>query len=518
MGIRISGMASGMDTEKIVSDLMKTQREPVNRLQRSKQLYEWKRDSYREMNTLLADLQNSVKNLRFSSTFNKKVASSDNDSIASAKVVGSPKFSSYSIQVNSLAKTEMPAAASFSTSGVTNSSAAIGGTPFKLTIGSKISNNVESTTIDITGDDSVDTINQKLKAANNGAGVGVEAKLVNGQIIFTSIKGTDQLLADTNEPAGQQGYFTISADTTNNLGIPTTIKKSSFRTDGKDGEVIINGVTQTLKGSNTLTFDGVEFNLKQVNTGTPISVTNKTDEDSVFNMVKDFVTKYNEIIDKINTKISEPKYKGYQPLLDDEIKALPDTTAEKMQAMARSGILLRDSILSSGLTELRRAISTPLMVTGVNPKFDTLSEIGIGGPPSGKNAYQENGKLYIDETKLREAIRNNGDDVVKLFTNYSSATDQSTKYNETGIAERLYSKLDDVMSKIIKEAGATGTLYDDSSIGKKIKQTNEEIETWEDRLKAIEDRYYKQFSAMESAMAKAQSQGSWFAQMLGQSS
>jgi flagellar hook-associated protein 2 len=505
MGIRISGLASGMDTEKIVSDLMKAQREPVNRLQRSKQTYEWKRDAYREMNTLLADLQNSLKNMRLTSTFNKKTVSSENESIASAKVIGSPKFSSYSIQVNSLAKAEMPAAASFTTTGVNSSSAGIGGSNFDLTI--------NSTTITVSSGDSVDAINKKLKEANAGAGVGVEAKLVNGQIIFNSIQGTDKLLTN----GSGEKYFTISASANNNLGIPTSAKDSTTRIEGQDGQVVINGVTQTLKGTNTLTFDGVEFTFKQVNSGTPIGVAAKTDEEAVFNMVKDFVTKYNEVIDKINTKITEPKYKGYQPLLDDEIEALPDTTAEKMQGMARSGILLRDPILTNGLTELRRAISTPLKVSGVNTAFDTLSEIGIGGPPSGKNAYQENGKLYIDETKLREAIRNNGEDVVKLFTNYSSSTDPATKYNETGIAQRLYTKLDDVMSKIIKEAGATGTLYDASSIGKKISQTDDEIETWEDRLKVIEDRYYKQFTAMEQAMSKAQSQGSWFAQMLGQS-
>ncbi|MDF2683549.1 MAG: fliD [Brevibacillus sp.] len=508
MGIRISGLASGMDTEKIVSDLMKAQREPVNRLQRSKATYEWKRDGYREMNTLLADLQNSIKNLRLSSTFNKKTVSSENESVASAKVVGSPKFSSYSIQVNQLAKAEMPAAASFTTTGVTNSSSGIGGNSFDLTI--------NSTTITVSSADSVDAINKKLKEANAGAGVGVEAKLVNGQIIFNSIQGTDKLLTDSTDPANPKKYFTISASASNNLGIPTAAKNSTFRTEGQDGQVVINGVTQTLKGTNTLSFDGVEFTFKQVNTGTPISVNTKTDEESVFTMIKDFVTKYNEVIAKINTKISEPRYRSYQPLLDSEVEALPEATAEKMQGMARSGILLRDPILTSGLFELRRAISSPLKVSGVNTAFDTFSEIGIGGPPTGKNAYQENGKLYIDETKLRETIRNNGDDVVKLFSNYSSNTDPATKYNETGIAQRLYTKLDDIMNKVIKEAGATGILYDESSIGKKIKQTDDDIETWEDRLKVIEDRYYKQFTAMEQAMSKSQSQGSWFAQMLGQ--
>jgi flagellar hook-associated protein 2 len=167
---------------------------------------------------------------------------------------------------------------------------------------------------------------------------------------------------------------------------------------------------------------------------------------------------------------------------------------------------------------MRRAISTALGGSGVNAAFDTLAEIGITGPPNGKYAYQENGKLYIDESKLRSAIRNNGADVQKLFTNFSSSSDPATKYKESGVAERLYSELTKVIDKVTSEAGSTTSTstYDDSYLGRRIKETDDAIDRWEDRLKDIEDRYYKQFANMETLMSKAQSQSSWFAQMLGQ--
>lgn len=497
--IRLTGMASGLDTEKIIKDLMKVQREPVNRLQRQKQLDEWKRDAYREMNSLLDELRKTVDTLRFAGNFNKKIVSSENDGIVSAKVVGTPSYASYAIEVKQLAKAEMPAAVELTVdSSITSKTTAIGGTDFTFEVNGKA--------IDVKSTDTINDVITKVKNAD----AGVEANFVNGKLLFTSKTGATLTGAD-----GNSFSVKVTSGDGSKLGMNSTGVSSSTRVPGQQAEVVINGVTYT-SSSNTFTFDGVEFTFKQQNLGAPINVSTKTDEDAVFNMIKGFVDKYNEVIDKINQKISEPKYKGYEPLLDEEKEALPEKTAEKLENMARSGILLRDPILKNGLDEFRRAISSPLQAAGVNTAFDTLSEIGISGPPSGKYAYQENGRLYIDETKLRNAIRNNGEDVLKLFTNYSSSTDPATKYNESGIAERLFDQLKQVTDRVTKEAGSSTSLFDDSYLGRKIKDTDEEIERWEDRLKTIEDRYWKQFTVMEQAMAQAQSQGSWFAQMLGQ--
>jgi flagellar hook-associated protein 2 len=501
MGIRISGMASGMDTEKMIKDLMKAQREPVNRLQRNKYSTEWKRDAYRDMNTLFADMQNSLKNLRMTSSFNKKVAASENDSVATAKVVGKPTLSSYTIEVQDLAKAGTPSRAEFST-GVTDPKSPIGGTDFTITVGKDTNgdgtvdtNDAAGIPISVSATDTLENVITKINNTNTG----VKASFFNNKLVLTSEDGKQ---------------FKVEASTVNNLNIGSSTT-STPGTAGTPAKFKINGVEYT-SPTNSLTFDGMEINLKQVNVGAPVVINTKTDEDAVYTMIKDFVDKYNAIIETINKKISEPKYKGYQPLLDEEKESLPEKTAEKMENMARSGILLRDPILTSGLHELRRAISTPLQAAGVNKSMDTLSEIGIGGPPNGKYAYQENGKLYINETKLRESIRNNGEDVLRLFTNYSDNSNAATKYNESGVAERLYGQVKQVIDKITEQAGSVGSAFDDSNLSKKLKQTDDEINRWEDRLKLIEDRYWKQFSAMEKAMSKSQSQGSWFAQMLGQ--
>ena len=497
--IRFTGMASGLDTDSMVKELMKARKEPMNRLIREKQTLEWKRESYREMNSLLLELRNSVDTLRFSGNFNVKKAASENDNIASVKVVGNPTQTSYAVQVKQLAQAEMPAA-------------------MKLTLGEDATNinaelnsaftlNVNGTNIAVDTTDSVKSIVDKINAES--AQTNVKASLVDGKLHLTSVGGKVGSLTD--------GKFTVTATgDASKIGLTSSVT-SSQGTAGQKAKVVINGIEEEYD-SNKFTYDGVEFTVKQV--GAPINITNGVDEDAIFNSISNFVNKYNEIIKKINDKISEPKYKSYKPLLEEEKEALSDKTAENMEKMAKSGLLLRDSILSEGLNEMRRAFSTVLSGTGVNSAFDTLSEIGIGGPPNGKFAYQENGKLYIDETKLRAAIRNNGEEVTKLFTQFSSSADPATKYKESGVAERLYSELTKVINKVTSQAGSatstTSSSYDESYLGKKLWETEREIDRWEDRLKSIEDRYYKQFANMETLMSKAQSQSSWFAQMLGQ--
>ena len=51
--MRISGLASGFDTEKMVSDLMKAHRMPMDKITQNKQYLEWQRDDYRATNRQL---------------------------------------------------------------------------------------------------------------------------------------------------------------------------------------------------------------------------------------------------------------------------------------------------------------------------------------------------------------------------------------------------------------------------------------------------------------------------------
>lgn len=79
-GLRITGLATGMDIDSIVKDMVRAQRIPFDKMGQKKQTLEWKRDNYREMNTLLFSLREETLKMRLTSTFLTKTATSSNDS------------------------------------------------------------------------------------------------------------------------------------------------------------------------------------------------------------------------------------------------------------------------------------------------------------------------------------------------------------------------------------------------------------------------------------------------------
>lgn len=167
-------------------------------------------------------------------------------------------------------------------------------------------------------------------------------------------------------------------------------------------------------------------------------------------------------------------------------------------------------MLSNALSELRLSLSTNVSGAGLDSKYDNLSEIGIT-----TGDYSEKGKLYIDEAKLKEAISKNGNGIMELFTKKSTSTDAATKFAESGLIERLYDQLNGTMIKLTEKAGSSGSFTDKSILGQGLTRINTDISRWEKRLEGIESRYWKQFTAMESAMSKANAQGNWLTQQLG---
>jgi flagellar hook-associated protein 2 len=87
-------------------------------------------------------------------------------------------------------------------------------------------------------------------------------------------------------------------------------------------------------------------------------------------------------------------------------------------------------------------------------------------------------------------------------------------YGEKGVAVRLYDEADKGVDDIISRAGAESakSLRDNSAIGKQLFFLDKQIKQWEERLEQIEDRYWKQFTAMEKAINKLNAQSAWLAQ------
>ena len=105
MALRISGLASGMDTETMVKELMTAHRIPLDKITQKKQYTEWQRDDYRTVNRSLNDFRNLTNDSMLrQSTFIKKTVTSSAPDDVSVKNINSTSDFSGKIKVNQLAE------------------------------------------------------------------------------------------------------------------------------------------------------------------------------------------------------------------------------------------------------------------------------------------------------------------------------------------------------------------------------------------------------------------------------
>ncbi|MGE7931968.1 flagellar filament capping protein FliD [Viridibacillus arvi] len=284
--------------------------------------------------------------------------------------------------------------------------------------------------------------------------------------------------------------------------------------NGTNAKYTVNGLSME-SSSNTFTLSGYTVTVKEVynadttSSAPPISVTADKDIDSMVDKIKEFVTKYNELITSLNDQLKETKYRDYTPLTAEQRKDMTESEQKLWDEKAMSGLLRGDSILRSGLGDMRNALYS--QVKGLGDKvIDTMFEMGI----TTSSNFNDGGKLVLDETKLRKAIEEDPDRVVKTLTQTGSKAD--TEGDTRGIVQRLRDSMSDFTKNIEKKAGRATMTDNQFAIGKNLIDTNKRITTLTDRLKDVEARYWKQFSAMEAAINKANSQSSIFAQFGGQ--
>jgi flagellar hook-associated protein 2 len=277
---------------------------------------------------------------------------------------------------------------------------------------------------------------------------------------------------------------------------------------GVDALVSFNGLPATAYKSNNFTINGIQFTAKKVQAAAdlPINVVIGQDVDSTFNSIKGLIDKYNETIDTIKKKISEERLRDFPPLTDDQRSNLKDEAIKTWEDKAKSGLLRNDPLMISSLSNFRLQLTQP--VAGI-PSGDLkqLSDIGIS-----TGIYQDKGKLVIDEAKLRQAISDKPEQVMNLF----NSKDDTTSSNAHGIAVRMYDFADQAYKQISAKAGTSLSVSSQYTIGKSINDLNTRIDSFNKRLTVIENRYYKQFSAMESATNKFNAQSASLAKALGQ--
>lgn len=95
--VRITGLASGMDIDQMVKDLMKVERMPLDKLKQKQQTLEWQRDDYRSLNTLFFNFRQTLTNMKLTSSYRVRNTVSTNDSLLTATASSGAGLSSYTI-------------------------------------------------------------------------------------------------------------------------------------------------------------------------------------------------------------------------------------------------------------------------------------------------------------------------------------------------------------------------------------------------------------------------------------
>ena len=296
------------------------------------------------------------------------------------------------------------------------------------------------------------------------------------------------------------------------MGFDTSNMAAQRTKAAQDAVVKIDGV-ETSRTSNNIELDGMEITLNKVTeAGETITIGNETDVDGIYDTIKTFVDEYNTLIEDLNKQVKERRAKSddytyYEPLTDQEKKEMDEDEIKLWEEKAKTGLLYRDSTISTILSKMRSAIYTP--VTKSDGTKTALYDLGI----TTSSEYADSGKLVIDETKLKDAIKNNIDDIQAIFTGKGTTSGKGLAENLEGIIESAVGR----KGALREKAGIAGTSsVNENTLSKQIKDLNEKISREKEKLIRKEQRYYSMFSMMESSIMNSNNQINALFSMMGQ--
>jgi len=559
MNMRIGGLASGMDIDQLVNDLIRAERTRVDKVAQNREFLTWRQEAYQAINRLFANfildtkkefglsrttasgvlLSNSVNSLDW-----VKTATLTNEKLASVKVDANAVAGSYELKVHRLASNWSSASSDAISEGASDNLAMQFGLAETDTLKITITTNLGSVTIEKT-DLSHVTINDIVKEINQ-ADIGVVAMYDAASDRFflqTKHTGSDNWVRINDE-----SVLTDGEDFTNFINGKLKLQYL----DGQVARDVADGVDYS--GENALFDFGAAKGIEQQgnsftinNVHLTLKATGESQLDVGINVegilakVKGFVDKYNEFVDKMNIVLSEPAYRDFLPLTDEQREEMTEDQIKKWEERAKSGLLRNDAILSRTMTTVRSGLYEE--VAGISGIFAQLTQIGISTESYAQGS--RGGKLVVNDQQLVAAIEKDADSVLELLfkkpdssltlkqESEMTAEEIREKRSQSGLITRLYDNLIAGMKDVIVKAGpgkdselyrnVSSTILLDfvvkhgsiSALDDDIKDLTQRIDVLEVYLAKREERYWKQFTAMEKAINMMNQQSAWLMMHFG---
>jgi flagellar hook-associated protein 2 len=447
-GIQLSGLASGLDTESMITQLMAVERAPRTRLTLQKAAAQARQDALNNINGKLQTLKLAADALGSVGTWapTQSVAVSD-DAQASARVTGGAGPGTYKVVVSQLASADQRTY-NYNASGATRT----------VTLNGK--------SLTIAANASVDDIAAQINADTS---YGVYAVNANNRLVLAArTTGAASAISMT----GSGGVLTEDA-TVRKQGVD-----ASYTLDGRSYTSASNVITGTSAPAGGF-IPGVELTLKAAsNTAYNVTVSNPApDAKAISDKMKAFVDAYNDAMKTMKSSIEE--------------KVVPNATTD---LDARKGALFADPTVRSIMDRLRNLTGAFKGTTG-STSYDEMFEVGVStGAATGSATFSQasvDGQLTFDSAKFQAAMDANPLAVQKLLGAVSGTPGFTQSYDST---MDPYSQAGGIVSQSLDAAQSRISMLDDS------------IKRMDDRLAMKEQSLRTMFSNLEIALQKSRSQ------------
>ena len=449
-GISFGGLASGLDTQAIISALLDVERVPIRALERTRDSYKRQKSQFGDLSGMLDKLADAAGKLSGNNDLLQFKAGLDTEDYLTATASSQAQAGTYRIEVNQVAQNEVRGSNGFADRDQTAVASLdtllfdIGGTLEAVAL-----------PLDATLDD--------IANAVNAEDIGITA-----QVVDTGNGATPFELVFTSDTIGEDGRFSVSVD--GNAGTASLVNdivnpmNAAAIVTGENANVTVNGINYQ-RTTNTIgdIIQGVTLDLKSdalASGGGPnqTQLTISTDTEATSESVKEFVETYNEIVDFVTGANN----------LDEDGNA--------------TNALFGDVTLRSIRSNMRSIVGS--VVNTGNEAFQMLAQIGISSDTEGK--------LTFNQGEFDEALVEDPNALQALFADQAN-----------GIAVRMEQALElytDSVDGLIKTR--------QEGFDRLIRQTDDRIEKAETRLDAYETRLINRFASLEQLLTSLQSQGS----------
>jgi flagellar hook-associated protein 2 len=266
---------------------------------------------------------------------------------------------------------------------------------------------------------------------------------------------------------------------------------------GTDAKIKLDKVEYTSE-TNSFTVNGLTVNALAKTDG-EVTITTSADVQGLYDKIKEFLEEYNKVINDLASRYNADTAKDMEPLTDEEKEAMGEATANKYEDKIKASLMRRDGKVDGVISAMTRAMASSYEVNG---KMINLSHFGINTLGVLKSEKNEQYAYHIDGDQDDDTVSGNSDKLMKALTNDPDSIVDFFKK----LTSNLYKELDDKMKKT--SLSSAYTMYDDVSLKKENDYLADLIKQWERKVEDEEDRYYKKFAAMESALTKLNGQQS----------